>query len=416
MAASSVPSTAGNSTPLASAYHNTCYFCFHFVSSLVDLSSLSFSNRYCRCTTIPYSDGVPEFAKTRSWPCMERNGLICIWHDVEQRFTTELFGTLYTRNSPNFFPCYQRASVVATFLRWNRRWSFRVPWLEHSPRQSSRSGNPRERSWHGTFELLARSFHLPETRSRQTLPSLVGCHLEDCSRQGTVNEAIMAVYRRVTYGTNSGLYVRNHIESKVDNVQRPIRRSRNRGQCGYLSSGTRSGVLALPDSIWYRVHHRVSYSSCSIASTLRPHGVCWEKSKFSLSTILETILLSKWKQRLIQNKQPNQQVPRAFAKFVLKSLLIQFERDIPIWNNKVFLPNPLVVKQDGAIPQFRRWYSKFYSKNHEKLLQQLQNPGSKGFSIKTYATFDNIALNIASSLLGTTSLCNKTGEGDELSW
>jgi len=69
-------------------------------------------------------------------------------------------------------------------------------------------------------------------------------------------------------------------------------------------------------------------------------------------------------------------VPRAFAKFVLHSLIIQFERDIPIWNNKAFLPNPLVVKQDGAIPQFRRWYRQFYSRNHETLQAQLASPST----------------------------------------
>eukprot|EP01095_Lingulamoeba_sp_RSL-Kostka_P014192 TRINITY_DN611_c3_g1_i1.p1 TRINITY_DN611_c3_g1~~TRINITY_DN611_c3_g1_i1.p1 ORF type:complete len:504 (-),score=140.15 TRINITY_DN611_c3_g1_i1:42-1553(-) len=56
-------------------------------------------------------------------------------------------------------------------------------------------------------------------------------------------------------------------------------------------------------------------------------------------------------------------VPRFVAKIVLYSLSIQFERDIPIWNNKTFKNKPVLVKGDGAINKFRRWYSQFYTES-----------------------------------------------------
>lgn len=34
--------------------------------------------------------------------------------------------------------------------------------------------------------------------------------------------------------------------------------------------------------------------------------------------------------------------------------------DIPIWRDKVFLERPLLVKADGNIAEFRRWYQRFY--------------------------------------------------------
>jgi hypothetical protein len=37
-------------------------------------------------------------------------------------------------------------------------------------------------------------------------------------------------------------------------------------------------------------------------------------------------------------------VPRVVAKFILNGLITQFERDLPIWNQKTFIPQPLVVK------------------------------------------------------------------------
>lgn len=34
--------------------------------------------------------------------------------------------------------------------------------------------------------------------------------------------------------------------------------------------------------------------------------------------------------------------------------------DLPIWRDKVFRDRPLLVKGDGPIAEFRRWYEQFY--------------------------------------------------------
>lgn len=36
------------------------------------------------------------------------------------------------------------------------------------------------------------------------------------------------------------------------------------------------------------------------------------------------------------------------------------EADVPIWRDKVFRDRPLLVKGDGPVNEFRRWYSQFY--------------------------------------------------------
>lgn len=36
------------------------------------------------------------------------------------------------------------------------------------------------------------------------------------------------------------------------------------------------------------------------------------------------------------------------------------QADIPIWRDKVFLDRPILVKADGNIAEFRRWYAQFY--------------------------------------------------------
>jgi cholesterol 7-dehydrogenase len=51
-----------------------------------------------------------------------------------------------------------------------------------------------------------------------------------------------------------------------------------------------------------------------------------------------------------------------FCKILLLAFIYQFQRDVEIWNFKTYLSKPTLVKGDGPIQQFRRWYSKFYPK------------------------------------------------------
>ncbi|GAB0092316.1 cholesterol 7-desaturase [Sergentomyia squamirostris] len=50
-----------------------------------------------------------------------------------------------------------------------------------------------------------------------------------------------------------------------------------------------------------------------------------------------------------------------FAKFVVWGETIMFERDIMVWNNKQYIDNPCLVKEDKQIKSFRNWYKQFYS-------------------------------------------------------
>jgi hypothetical protein len=40
----------------------------------------------------------------------------------------------------------------------------------------------------------------------------------------------------------------------------------------------------------------------------------------------------------------------------LIGIKIQLRNDIEIWNNKIFVENPLQVKGDGKLSLYRRWY------------------------------------------------------------
>jgi len=39
----------------------------------------------------------------------------------------------------------------------------------------------------------------------------------------------------------------------------------------------------------------------------------------------------------------------------------EFEKDVPIWNNKAFRAKPILCKNDGPIGRFRNWASQFYA-------------------------------------------------------
>lgn len=56
-------------------------------------------------------------------------------------------------------------------------------------------------------------------------------------------------------------------------------------------------------------------------------------------------------------------MPALIPKALIMGECIQFERDVMIWNNKTYMPRPLLVKEDSAIVRHRRWYSQFYTDN-----------------------------------------------------
>jgi len=54
-------------------------------------------------------------------------------------------------------------------------------------------------------------------------------------------------------------------------------------------------------------------------------------------------------------------MPTWFAKIAMRGWVQQYEKDIVIWNQKQFLPAAQIVKNDGPIVQYRRWFKQFYS-------------------------------------------------------
>ncbi|XP_074598841.1 cholesterol 7-desaturase nvd-like [Brevipalpus obovatus] len=52
------------------------------------------------------------------------------------------------------------------------------------------------------------------------------------------------------------------------------------------------------------------------------------------------------------------------SRFLLLGEAVMLERDIEIWNNKIYLKSPILVKEEKQIAQFRRFFSQFF--DHER--------------------------------------------------
>uniref|UniRef100_A0A3P9K5W9 cholesterol 7-desaturase n=1 Tax=Oryzias latipes TaxID=8090 RepID=A0A3P9K5W9_ORYLA len=63
-------------------------------------------------------------------------------------------------------------------------------------------------------------------------------------------------------------------------------------------------------------------------------------------------------------------IPAVVPKLILRGECMQFERDVMIWNNKKYISNPLLVKEDSTIRKHRLWYKQFYSENSPTLQYQ----------------------------------------------
>jgi 3-ketosteroid 9alpha-monooxygenase subunit A len=54
---------------------------------------------------------------------------------------------------------------------------------------------------------------------------------------------------------------------------------------------------------------------------------------------------------------------------VIQNVALQVQQDMPIWENKVYRPQPVLCDGDGPIAQFRKWFSQFYAEGkREELL------------------------------------------------
>jgi len=62
---------------------------------------------------------------------------------------------------------------------------------------------------------------------------------------------------------------------------------------------------------------------------------------------------------------------RLLRHFVVSEMMRTYHEDMQIWENKEYLPHPVLCDGDGAIIKLRRWYSQFFETTEQKPQQMV---------------------------------------------
>ncbi len=105
------------------------------------------------------------------------------------------------------------------------------------------------------------------------------------------------------------------------------------------------------------------------AIEVRAHGFGFTTTRFL--GIVETLLVNSvtpidgeyvdCRFAFTVKRGPNEMVTNTVAEKFQEEIKRQLEADIPIWENKRYLPSPMLVKNDGPIGIYRKWVKRFYS-------------------------------------------------------
>lgn len=88
------------------------------------------------------------------------------------------------------------------------------------------------------------------------------------------------------------------------------------------------------------------------------------KSKFGSGVFIQSLTpVGPLEVKVVHRLFADARMSRIFSWALLRGTREMFERDVAIWNHKVYHKYPALVKEDRTIATYRRWYSQFYSKS-----------------------------------------------------
>uniref|UniRef100_H2YV04 3-ketosteroid-9-alpha-monooxygenase oxygenase component-like C-terminal domain-containing protein n=1 Tax=Ciona savignyi TaxID=51511 RepID=H2YV04_CIOSA len=79
---------------------------------------------------------------------------------------------------------------------------------------------------------------------------------------------------------------------------------------------------------------------------------------------------------LTHNLYGTRYLPLFVGKLLLYFEAVQVDRDIMIWNNKMFRARPQLLKEDNLIAKYRRWFTQFYTENSPRLTLKAEDGNS----------------------------------------
>jgi cholesterol 7-dehydrogenase len=203
-----------------------------------------------------------------------------------------------------------------------------------------------------TFELEKYSPDLKEFRYHGKISHVVKSHMQDIAENGSDVAHLGVIHGR------TGPFIRHEWTGTWEAG------TGEKGHMGFIEQEIRTVVFGIefPGSnigiktyqtgpaIVY-VHWTTAFGKIILIHSVTPIG--------PLLLRVEHLIYSQWT------------IPRPLAKLFLLATALQFEGDSYVWNAKIYRSKPLLVKGDGKILQFRRWYSQFYSE-HSPTFQSIQ--------------------------------------------
>lgn len=281
-----------------------------------------------KCQKIPYTDGeIPANASTRSYTIDETHNVILLWYDAEGRDPTWRLRDAWPSIPENW--TYEGKAIhhIGCHIRWVKIYIYIYICVFFS----------------SSFSCHKISTHLPPFFSE------VPENGADVAHLNILHEPVHPVARWL-----SSLFAIKHrwTASWEPSPENPA-----------------FTVMALTERVLVSKSEH-SLSAAANDSDIRQVGpgivILKLRNVFGEIVLLQSLTPQEpFHQRLetMMFSSPSWGNFHAIMKLFLLGYSEQVERDVLIWNKKRYSQRPVLVKGDGPIAKFRRWYSQFYSEN-----------------------------------------------------
>ncbi|NXC44455.1 DAF36 desaturase, partial [Penelope pileata] len=248
-----------------------------------------------KCTHIPYAEKVPDFARVRSWPCCEVNGMLLLWYHCD--------GTSPTWAVP------EQPEIAAG------EWVFRGQ-TEH----------------------------------------FVDTHIQEIPENAADTAHLAFLHGPAILSGSDLRYTQSRLWAFMKHVWEP----EPHGHCSRMLLQHTATICG----------KHFSLLDLSVSARQVGPGLVFLTFRHAFlghGIILQTVTpLEPLLQNVVHKIYYQKNVPAIIPKFILRAECIQFERDVTIWNNKQYLPKPLLVREDAGILKHRRWFAQFYSEGSRR--------------------------------------------------
>ncbi|EFN68179.1 3-chlorobenzoate-3,4-dioxygenase oxygenase subunit [Camponotus floridanus] len=313
--------------------------------------SWTFRGEDGRCDNIPYAEKVPVIARARAWKCREVNNIIFVWYHAEsaepdwqpQPYKQISNGTLrYQGRNEFFISCHiqeiaENGADIAHLSAVHGPLMFfsdYVPWLARH-------------SWITDVPWRPHCSHNEMDMDKETVAKKTEVRVK---LNGELTDYPIADNEKNHY----------HFPAENEGV----------GQREKHKAGL-------------QLRHSLTLLECFDVLVLNVHveqiGPGYVEllinTSFGPMCILQTVTPIEPMLQRVTHQIFSPPLMAPYANLVFLGECVMFERDIMIWNHKKYERQPMLVSEDRAIREYRRWYSQFYSTNsptYQMAVQDLQ--------------------------------------------